>query len=614
MGIFPLSNPGSPWRIAGIPASEDPDTRFRLAEAPPNVRRWILNLYRGIQAYFPIPDEASWAELQAVAQWKSIDSKRRSYERIWEPRIEAVLSWHGPLVAQAYGRTRSEEAAMKAISGEMIPALQGELGLLQLDVERGFLASLASSVRIGKVADPFTIVDPLLIPALLRWNKETLGQKITRIDEVTRRRINNAIVAGTRAGDSIATIMDRIRLDQAFSRFRSYLIARTEVIASSNAATHFGIQANLPPQKVTKEWLSTLDGRTRATHVVAGMTQKKIPQKEPFRCGGFNLMFPGDSSLGAPGHEVIQCRCTALYNYYPPNRRTPRVPVPPPPVPPKPIPAPKPAPISAEQALEDRIRRTLEKMMAVKNAQSQLLIDLAERAVRLQNRAYQATTAAERAIIMNQYNEAMAVVQSLSKKARSEVHTILFEMAPKKKLKLALKKVSKELRERAKEAKIFLESIAGDRWEAGFKIIYKKIEGRAYASAIKREVALDVTDPTSIHVHEIGHILEGSSKNLLQEAEDFLIRRTAGESPVRLKELFPNLAFEPDEIALKDKFESPYTGKIYRNRYGSTALGTYATEITSMGLQQLHENPLKMFLIDQDYFEWILRFLWGSKP
>ena len=55
--------------------------------------------------------------------------------------------------------------------------------------------------------------------------------------------------------------------------------------------------------------MCTKDARTRFSH---GMADGQIVEgpKTPFKVGGYKMMFPGDKSLGAPGHEIYNCRCT----------------------------------------------------------------------------------------------------------------------------------------------------------------------------------------------------------------------------------------------------------------------------------------------------------------
>lgn len=60
--------------------------------------------------------------------------------------------------------------------------------------------------------------------------------------------------------------------------------------------------------KTHKFWLATLDDLTRPTHQDADGQERELD--EPFSVGGYNMMEPRDSSMGAPSEETERCRCT----------------------------------------------------------------------------------------------------------------------------------------------------------------------------------------------------------------------------------------------------------------------------------------------------------------
>ncbi len=86
--------------------------------------------------------------------------------------------------------------------------------------------------------------------------------------------------------------------------------ARTAITGAENGAreqTAYSVRDKLSKYGFTlkKEWLATLDARTRDSHAAADAQQVGID--EPFDVGGVKLMYPGDPS--GPAREIYNCRC-----------------------------------------------------------------------------------------------------------------------------------------------------------------------------------------------------------------------------------------------------------------------------------------------------------------
>lgn len=135
------------------------------------------------------------------------------------------------------------------------------------------------------------------------------GKKISwakQVAETTEKRIKELLVQGFEEGLGSYDIVELIYQNGIFNYNRAEIIARTEIIGSCNYAdnTMWGFDENI----IGKEWSSTGDGRDRMTHSSA--SGQKVSKNKPFIIGGYQLMHPGDSSLGAPAGEIINCRCT----------------------------------------------------------------------------------------------------------------------------------------------------------------------------------------------------------------------------------------------------------------------------------------------------------------
>jgi len=171
----------------------------------------------------------------------------------------------------------------------------------------------------ARVVGQFQKADTDLIdPAVRsRWDaiaiayvESTAVQRIPGMLGNSNRTIQRVIANGFADGLGIDQIARNIRAQESnFSQARATTIARTEVIAAANLGSMAGA-AEVDPRSL-KEWISTPGPRTRATHAaIDGQTR---PLDKPFDVGGFQVMFPGDTSLGAPASETINERCTLAY-------------------------------------------------------------------------------------------------------------------------------------------------------------------------------------------------------------------------------------------------------------------------------------------------------------
>ena len=179
-----------------------------------------------------------------------------------------------------------------------------------------------------------------------------------RFDSIVRKAIDSDTpLSGAKVNAIVDKYSDNLLLQ------RGETIARTEAIQSLNKAADDAFrqaidEGTLKPNAVTKTWDSAGDSRVRPSHRL--MDGQAVQMDEPFKTpDGAQLMFPGDTSLGAPGSEIIQCRCRVRHEVDwfadlddddappapAPTPSTPTPPAPPaPPLPPIPDVLPEPGP------------------------------------------------------------------------------------------------------------------------------------------------------------------------------------------------------------------------------------------------------------------------------
>jgi hypothetical protein len=131
-----------------------------------------------------------------------------------------------------------------------------------------------------------------------------------------------------------------------------------------------------------------------------------------------------------------------------------------------------------------------------------------------------------------------------------------------------------------------------------------------YVELSKADVRLNII------VHELGHWLESVSPETRKLVKQFLKRRAGKEAPQMLSKLTGNSRYENDEFAVKDEFAVPYIGKYYPEPSLAWKPGmpfdwedAYASEVISMGLQYMYENPAYFAQRDPDMFDFIFDVL-----
>jgi hypothetical protein len=111
---------------------------------------------------------------------------------------------------------------------------------------------------------------------------------------------------------------------------------------------------------------------------------------------------------------------------------------------------------------------------------------------------------------------------------------------------------------------------------------------------------------TQTQVHELGHVVEFSKPDVKRLANEFIEYRCKGESLTKLATVFGG--YREDEEGRKDEFDRAfgsgsgayYIGKPYTD--GST-------EVVSMGLQKLYEDPDGFVTKDPEYAQFLFKIL-----
>lgn len=139
-------------------------------------------------------------------------------------------------------------------------------------------------------------------------------------------------------------------------------------------------------------------------------------------------------------------------------------------------------------------------------------------------------------------------------------------------------------------------------------------ESRSFC--VGREVHLSYGASSSVVVHELGHWLEHNRDDVRTAAIRFLERRfkqtsTPGDIK-KLSDLTGSSTYAPTEVAFRDRFADPYVGKLYTGlasfpgASGGVGGRITATEVVSMGIQMLYQNPGRFKSTDPQHYYFTL--------
>lgn len=128
----------------------------------------------------------------------------------------------------------------------------------------------------------------------------------------TADKLTLSLTQGVNAGESMDKLADRVSAIFDTAESDAMAIARTEVNgAASGLADSYAQAVHAGGLSLQKTWLSTIDDRTRDTHIDAdGQT---VGMDEMFEVGASELAYPCDENADDAG-EVVYCRCTVIYD------------------------------------------------------------------------------------------------------------------------------------------------------------------------------------------------------------------------------------------------------------------------------------------------------------
>lgn len=280
---------------AGYSPIEGGDVRLMPATLIPVDAREVGG--GGAKAAFPSAPETA-------RYWKAFDRERIGYERALEDRVYRLLSADYAAVARELEAGGDWERALLGREEAWMKTLTASTYVVSEAFARRTLRELTGkSVKSDMIRQA-------ILSRVSSWLATEGLRRVRGILETTRRHVARLLADGVAEGEGIPELAKRVR--RGFStagRARAVRIARTEVVGASNLGAHIGAEES--GLELDKYWVATADDRTRDDHAIAD--GQKVRLDEAFTVGGYMMKYPGDSSMGAPASEIVNCRCTVAF-------------------------------------------------------------------------------------------------------------------------------------------------------------------------------------------------------------------------------------------------------------------------------------------------------------
>ena len=198
----------------------------------------------------------------------------------------------------------SNQVAVKMINGESIHVFSTNMNYASYMIDKA-----------GSVDFNFQLYDSSAVTNLIKNNPQVLPK--WKIDEPkdyvwNGKKVNRQVTQGIVQGESLEQIAKRLAVNlstQNYNHMKTF--ARTAMTGAQNAGREQSLKnARDMGLNVVKQWMATLDSRTRDSHAMMDGETIKVGDKWHHYKFSNGLRYPGDPE--GPAREVYNCRCTLV--------------------------------------------------------------------------------------------------------------------------------------------------------------------------------------------------------------------------------------------------------------------------------------------------------------
>lgn len=265
----------------------------------------VWEVYQQAQA------DAQEALAKFLKRFEKEDAKRRELVEKGEMTKAEYKSWRSGQIL----RSRQLSSTLDQVSQAMTEANQVAMAALagklpEVYAENANYSAFWMCKETG-LAVSFDLVDPDTVQHMLTAGEALFmapGVNVAKDKLWNRKLMASQLTQGVLLGESIPKMARRVQRVTGSNYAAAVRTARTAVTGAENAGrVHSYKRAKDMGIKLQKEWLATLDGRTRHSHRQLDGERVDNDEKAKFSNG---CRYPGDPT--ARYAEICNCRCTVI--------------------------------------------------------------------------------------------------------------------------------------------------------------------------------------------------------------------------------------------------------------------------------------------------------------
>lgn len=446
-----------------------------------------------------------------------------------------------------------------------------------------------------------------------------------------------------------------------YSRTRATLVARTEIPDALNKGHEIGIRdiaKDNPELEIGKEWLSVFAHLSRVAHMALDGTV--VPAEGVFTLNGVECTHPGHYVL--PAYDRCNCLCTILSSFITNEigisrqedqntdaivQDTPKD---------DPVVPNTPADLFTQIKVSEKLNKIVEQFTLAKFATEAKAKFTAARDKYVKE-ATEITAAVRQTGWTAELRERYAEFETIKKEFEATAKGVAKEKSANAKITMKLLadgvdpiefaptmgdgrgmrgvmvSVSKAVQKKISEAEAFVSAISDRKiygqpkaWTRWYQL--KKGQRAHHSGNVEdwkdenkdriRSTGMYCTaaDGVSTFIHELCHSVEARNPHVKAKTNEFARERIkrSGKPDVYLKKEYPSHGYSAQEMGNDDDFGPAFEGQEISSKHyvGKQYAQTGHTEILTMGVELLYDDPAGFAQRDPEFFMFIIGILQGD--